>query len=39
MKFLCDEVLKRLSQWLWVAGYDLLMLPDGTSDRELIPRS
>ena len=39
MKFLCDEMLKRLGQWLRVAGYDVLMLPDGTSDRELIQRA
>ena len=39
MKFLCDEMLKRLGQWLRAAGYDVLMLPDGTSDRELIQKA
>ncbi len=39
MKFLCDEMLKRLGQWLRVAAYDVLMLPDDTSDRELIQRA
>jgi uncharacterized protein with PIN domain len=36
MKFLCDEMLKRLGQWLRVAGHDVLMLPDGTQDRLVI---
>ena len=36
MKFLCDEMLKRLGQWLRIAGYDVLILPDGTEDRVLI---
>lgn len=35
MRFLCDEMLKRLGQWLRVAGYDVSILPDGTPDREL----
>ena len=39
MKFLCDEMLKRLGQWLRIAGHDVLMLPDGTDDRELIRRA
>ncbi len=30
LKFLCEEMLKRLGQWLRVAGYDVLMLPDRT---------
>jgi hypothetical protein len=30
MKFLCDEMGKRPGEWLRVAGYDVLMLPDGT---------
>jgi uncharacterized protein with PIN domain len=28
-------MLKNLGQWLRVAGYDVLILPDGTADREL----
>ena len=36
MRFVCDEMLKRLGHWLRVAGYDVLILPDGSDDRELI---
>ena len=39
MKFLCDAMLKRRGQWLRIAGHDVLMLPGGTSDRELIQRA
>nr|WP_276568933.1 DUF5615 family PIN-like protein [Thiococcus pfennigii] len=39
VKFLCDEMLKRLGQWLRVAGYDVLILPDGTDDRTLVRRA
>lgn len=39
MKFLCDEMLKNLGQWLRVAGYDVLILPDGTADRLLVERA
>lgn len=39
MRFLCDEMLKRLGHWLRAAGYDVLTLPDGTDDRELIDRA
>ena len=36
VKFVCDEMLKKLGEWLRIAGYDVLMLPDGTEDRQLI---
>lgn len=36
MKLLCDKMLKRLGQWLRVAGCYVLMLPAGASYRELI---
>lgn len=39
MRFLCDEMLKRLGQWLRAAGYDVVTLPDGTDDRSLIDRA
>jgi uncharacterized protein with PIN domain len=39
VKFLCDEMLKRLGQWLRVAGYDVLVLADGTDDNELLRRA
>lgn len=35
MKFVCDEMLKKLGQWLRIAGYDVVMLPDGSEDRKL----
>lgn len=39
MRFLCDEMLKRLGHWLRVAGYDVLILPDGSDDRALLARA
>jgi N-ethylmaleimide reductase len=39
VRFLCDEMLKRLGHWLRAAGYDVLMLPDGTRDRLIIERA
>ena len=39
MRFLCDEMLRRLGQWLRVAGHDVLMLPDGTDDRVVMERA
>ena len=36
MKFVCDEMLKRVGRWLRAAGYDTLIEPDATSDRVLI---
>ena len=36
MRFVCDEMLKKLGQWLRIAGYDVVMLPDGSEDRELL---
>lgn len=39
MRFVCDEMLKRLGQWLRVAGYDVLILADGSVDRLLVDRA
>ncbi|MDX1250836.1 MAG: Mut7-C RNAse domain-containing protein [Gammaproteobacteria bacterium] len=39
MKFLCDEMLKRLGRWLRAAGYDTVIEGDGVSDRDLIQRA
>lgn len=39
MKFLCDEMLKRLARWLRAAGYDAVVAPDGSPDRELLRRA
>ena len=36
MKFLCDEMLQRLGNWLRAAGYDTLIESDGRSDYELL---
>lgn len=32
-------MLKSLGEWLRVAGHDVLILPDGTADRELVERA
>lgn len=39
MKFLCDEMMKRLARWLRAAGYDAVVAPDGTPDSELLRRA
>jgi uncharacterized protein with PIN domain len=36
MKFLCDEMLQRLGNWLRTAGYDTLIETNGRSDYELL---
>ncbi|MEJ2142667.1 MAG: DUF5615 family PIN-like protein [Gammaproteobacteria bacterium] len=36
MKFLCDEMLQRLGNWLRAAGYDTLVESDGRSDYDLL---
>ncbi|MGD8577610.1 MAG: DUF5615 family PIN-like protein, partial [Thiohalophilus sp.] len=36
MKFLCDEMLQRLGNWLRAAGYDTLIETDGRQDYELL---
>lgn len=36
MKFLCDEMLKRLGRWLRAAGYDTLVQQDGGSDKSML---
>jgi uncharacterized protein with PIN domain len=39
MRLLCDEMLRRLGRWLRAAGYDTLIAPDGTPDRELLAQA
>ena len=39
MRFLCDEMLKRLGQWLRVAGHDVTIMPDGTPDALILQRA
>jgi len=36
VKFICDEMLKKLASWLRIAGHDVIVMPDGTSDREIV---
>jgi len=35
-RLLCDEMLIRLCRWVRAAGYDCIMLPAGSPDREII---
>lgn len=39
MKFICDEMLKKLAYWLRIAGHDVVVMPDGTSDREIVEKA
>jgi Uncharacterized conserved protein len=39
VKFLCDEMLKRLARWLRAAGYDTAVARDGVCDRALIEQA
>jgi len=39
MRFLCDEMLSRLGQWLRIAGYDAISCPRGASDDEVLSRA
>jgi len=39
MKFICDEMLKKLASWLRIAGYDVIVMPDGTSDRDIVDKA
>ncbi|MCB1800634.1 MAG: DUF5615 family PIN-like protein [Gammaproteobacteria bacterium] len=36
MRLVCDEMLKRLGQWLRVAGHDVLIPPDGMDDAAIL---
>jgi len=36
VKFICDEMLKKLASWLRIAGHDVVVMPDGTSDRKIV---
>ncbi len=35
-RFVCDEMLKKLGQWLRVAGYDTVFPAPGTKDRDVL---
>ena len=39
MKFICDEMLKKLAAWLRIAGHDVIVLPDGTKDRDIVDKA
>ncbi|MBO0735447.1 MAG: DUF5615 family PIN-like protein [Alphaproteobacteria bacterium] len=39
MRFLCDEMLRRLGRWLRAAGYDTVIAEGGICDRALVARS
>lgn len=39
MKFICDEMLKKLASWLRIAGHDAIVMPDGCSDREIVNKA
>jgi len=39
LRFLCDEMLGGLAQWLRVAGYDTVLPLAGCPDRQLIDRA
>lgn len=39
VRFLCDEMLRRLGRWLRAAGYDTVIAEGGLSDRVLTQRS
>lgn len=38
MKYVCDEMLKKLARWLRIIGYDVVS-PSGVEDRELARKS
>lgn len=39
VRFLCDEMLRRLGRWLRTAGYDTVFAEAGTADRVLVQRA
>lgn len=39
LRFLCDEMLINVAQWLRVAGYDTSLPAPGSPDRHLVDRS
>lgn len=39
LRFLCDEMLINVAQWLRVAGYDTSLSAPGSPDRHLVDRS
>ncbi len=38
-RFLCDEMLKGLGRWLRIAGYDVVIAREGTTDQDLLDRA
>ncbi|NMT62696.1 DUF5615 family PIN-like protein [Marinobacter orientalis] len=39
LRFVCDEMLNGLAQWLRIAGYDVTMPVEGASDRQLVEQA
>jgi len=39
LRFLCDEMLNSLAQWLRIAGYDAAVPAQGATDRQLVDRA
>jgi uncharacterized protein len=39
LRFLCDEMLNSLAQWLRIAGYDAAVPVQGATDRQLVDQA
>ncbi|HEY9119776.1 MAG TPA: DUF5615 family PIN-like protein [Marinobacter sp.] len=39
LRFLCDEMLNSLAQWLRIAGYDASLPAQGAQDRQLVDQA
>jgi len=39
LRFLCDEMLNSLAQWLRIAGYDTAVPAQGATDRQLVDQA
>lgn len=39
LRFLCDEMLNSLAQWLRIAGYDAAVPAPGATDRQLVDQA
>jgi len=39
LRFLCDEMLRRLGRWLRASGYDTVIAEAGQADRQLVEQA
>jgi uncharacterized protein len=39
LRFLCDEMLRRLGRWLRASGYDTMIAEAGQADRQLVEQA